>query len=1211
MRPFDEVDRRVVTALRVLAVDQVEKARSGHPGLPLGAAPMAYALWSRFLRHDPTDPKWPDRDRFVLSAGHGSALLYALLHLFGYDLPIGELERFRQWGSRTPGHPEAGLTPGVETTSGPLGQGFAAAVGMALAERHLAARFNRDGMEIVNHRTWVIASDGDLMEGISHEAASLAGHLRLGRLTVLYDDNHITIEGSTDLAFSEEVGARFAAYGWRVLHVEDGNDLDAVAAALESAAAREDAPALVRVRTHIGFGSPRQDTAKVHGEPLGAEGAAATKAKLGWTAAEPFAVPEEIRARARSLADAGRAAHRAWTSLLDAFRGAHPQEASELERRLAGELPAGWDEALPAFPPGSSAATRQASGATLNALAPKVPELIGGSADLAPSNDSLLAGEPSVARGSYGGRNLHFGIREHAMAGIANGLALHGGLRPYVATFLVFSDYMRPAIRLAAIMKLPVTYVFTHDSIGVGEDGPTHQPIEHAVGLRIIPNVVALRPADANETREAWRVALERTDGPTALLLTRQKLPVLPAPGPGSVARGALVRADASGGAPEVVLVATGSEVSLALAVRDALEAGGTPTRVVSAPSLELLARQTPAYQRAVLGPRHVLRVAIEMGRGQGWHRWVGDGEIVSLARFGASAPGPEVIARLGYTVEAISARVRGALAERAAAGMELAPPDELLPALESARTRLRDALATQRLAARDAGLWGEGAATSASRRLGWLDLPARTRRELPALERLAAALAADGARTLVLIGMGGSSLAPEVVRAVGGAPSGRQLVVLDTTDPDRVDDEIGRLDASTVAVAAVSKSGTTAETSALLAILEERLRAALGDRAGRRFVAITEPGTPLARLARERGFRAVLDHPVDVGGRYCALSAVGILPAVWLGLDAESLLGGGERALASVEPGCPAAELAALLAAAANDGWGKLVLAASPGLAPLGAWAEQLVAESTGKRGRGILPVVLGQAPAPDQAWPGAVVLSPRFADEDTATLDTALDAVRAAGQPVVRWWLRRDGLGEAFAVLEIATALTGFLLAVNPFDEPDVVRAKDRARAALAGGRLAPPAQTAAPRAALGAHVRALGPDDAIALLAYLPERPAVAAALASLASAMSRSLRVPVTAAFGPRYLHSTGQLHKGGPARIVPIVLTSNPAGDLAIPGQEHTLGQLRLAQALGDAAALAEVGRRVLHLHLGAHAVAGLAELAANWPTHAAEWKGKR
>ena len=621
MRPFGEQDLRAVTALRVLAVDQVEQARSGHPGMPLGAAPMAYALWSRFLRHDPADPSWPDRDRFVLSAGHGSAMLYALLHLFGYDLPLAELRRFRQWGSLTPGHPEAGLTPGVEMTSGPLGQGFAAAVGMALAERHLAARFNREGLPVIDHRTWVIASDGDLMEGISHEAASLAGHLRLGRLVVLYDDNHITIEGPTELTFSENVAARFAAYGWRVLHVDDGNDLDAIANALRRAVRNENAPTLIRIRTHIGFGSPRQDTARAHGEPLGPEAAAATRTTLGWTVAEPFVIPDEIRDHFRGAAESGRRQHRKWSKLFGAYRQAFPGDAAELERRLRGDLATNWDGAVPAFVEGSALATRQASGKVLNAIASSVPELLGGSGDLAPSTDTLLSNEASVAPGSFAGRNLHFGIREHAMAAVANGLALHGGLRPYVATFLVFSDYLRPALRLAALMKLPVTYVFTHDSIGLGEDGPTHQPIEHLVALRVIPNMVVLRPADANETAEAWRVALERREGPTALVLTRQKLPVLSAPPAGSVARGAFVRAEAASGAPSVVLIATGSEICLALALRDALEADGTPTRVVSAPSLELLGRQPADYQRAVLGPGYALRVAIEMGRGQGWHR--------------------------------------------------------------------------------------------------------------------------------------------------------------------------------------------------------------------------------------------------------------------------------------------------------------------------------------------------------------------------------------------------------------------------------------------------------------------------------------------------------------------------------------------------------------------------------------------------------------
>ncbi|HVN33058.1 MAG TPA: transketolase, partial [Thermoanaerobaculaceae bacterium] len=1101
MRAFDEADRRAVTALRVLAIDQVEQARSGHPGLPLGAAPMAYALWSRFLRHDPLEPAWPDRDRFVLSAGHGSALLYALLHLFGYDLPMEELKRFRQWASRTPGHPEHGLTAGVEVTTGPLGQGFGAAVGMALAERHLAARFNREGFPLVNHRTWVIASDGDLMEGISHEAASIAGHLRLGRLVVLYDDNHITIEGSTELAFSEDIGKRFAAYGWRVLHVEDGNDLEAIGLALRKAARSEDRPTLIRIRTHIGFGSPKQDNAEAHGSPLGKEAAEATRRALGWTIAEPFLIPDEVRAHFRTLAEPGRRYHRKWLKLLAGYRKALPAEASEWDRRIRGDLPDEWDVALPEFPDDASLATRQASGATLNAIAPRVPELLGGAGDLAPSTDTLLKGEASVAPGSYAGRNLHFGVREHAMAGIANGLALHGGVRPFVSTFLVFSDYMRPALRLAAMMKLPITYVFSHDSIGLGEDGPTHQPIEQLVALRLFPNMVVLRPADARETVQAWRVALERRGGPTALVLSRQKLPVLPSPPAGAVVRGAFVRVEAENGAPEVVLIATGSEVSLALASRAKLEAAGVPTRVVSAPSLELFARQPEEYRRGVLGPVHALRVAIEAGRGQGWHRWVGDGEIISLNRFGASAPLADVMRGLGYSVEAVVARVGEAFAARRSTPVVSAAPASLQAGLESNRERLEAVHAFERIAARDATLWGDRHTGVVARRLGWLDLPGRVRGTLSELERLAAGLAADGADTLYLLGMGGSSLAPAVLREIGGHLSGRELVVVDTTDPDRVSELLDSLDPKRAAVAAVSKSGTTAETSALLEIFWEAVRAGLGAAAGRRFLAVTEPGTPLGRLARDRGFRTVLPHPVDVGGRYSALSEVGIFPAVWLGLPAEELLDGGDRALGRLGDGHAAVELALLLASTARDGWGKLAWAASDGLTPLGAWTEQLVAESTGKDGRGILPVVVHRRGGALPAWRSTVYFSPRFEGEGTGGLDQALESVAAAGNPVVRWTLRRGSLGEAFMTLELATALTGLLIGVNPFDEPDVVGAKDRARAALAGTKAAMPAATADPERLLRTHLAGISADDAVVLLAYLPERSEVGAALDAL--------------------------------------------------------------------------------------------------------------
>ena len=1196
MRRFDEDDQRAVMALRVLAIDEVEQARSGHPGLPLGAAPMAYVLWSRFLRHDPGEPGWPDRDRFVLSAGHGSALLYALLHLFGYDLPLDELKRFRQWGSRTPGHPEHGLTAGVEVTTGPLGQGFAAAVGMALGERHLAARFNRDGLPLVDHRTWVIASDGDLMEGISHEAASLAGHLGLERLVVLYDDNHITIEGPTEIAYSDDVAKRFAGYGWRVLHVDDGNDLDAIARALRRASRAGERPTLVRIRTHIGWGSPKQDTAEVHGSPLGKEAAGATRTALGWPVEEPFVIPDAIRDHFRAMAEPGRRKHRKWLKLLSAYRQAFPAEAGEWERRLAGELPVDWDAVVPEFPDGGSLATRQASGAAINAFSKRVPEMFGGSGDLAPSTDTLITGEPAVEKGSYGGRNVHFGVREHAMAGIANGLALHGGLRPFVATFLIFSDYMRPALRLAALMRLPITYVFTHDSIGLGEDGPTHQPIEHYVALRVIPNLVFLRPADARETVEAWRIALERRGGPTAIALSRQKLPILPAPPLGAVVRGAFVRAEAGGGAPEVVLIATGSEVSLALASREKLEAAGIPTRVVSAPSLELFARQSDSYRRSVLGPHHAVRVAIETGRGQGWHRWVGDGEIISLNRFGASAPLADVMRGLGYTVEAVVARVQEARAARRHSALEVSVPTAFSVRVEANRERLRAERASERIATRDSTLWGDASAPVAARRLGWLDLPGRMHERLPELERLASGLAADGARTLYLLGMGGSSLAPSVVRRMGGNPSGRELVVVDTTDPDRVGEVLATLEARRAAVLAVSKSGTTAETSALLEIFWAALRTEMGEGAAARFVVATEPTTPLAHLAEARRFRAVLPHPVDVGGRYSALSVVGLFPAVWLGLDVEGLVAGGERALEGLGDGHPAVELAVALAAVAAEGWGTLAWAASDSLVPLGAWAEQLFAESTGKDGRGILPVVLRRPSGRRSSWPGTLYLSPRYADEDTGPLDEALRQVEAAGHPVVRWPLRRDALGEAFVTLELATALTGLMIGVNPFDEPDVLRAKDRARAALDAGTATPAPLTTDPAGVLRAHLRGVSGDDAVALLAYLPEQPEVAAALEALADSLSASLHVPVTAAFGPRYLHSTGQLHKGGPARIVPVVLTAVPGRDVPIPGQPHTLGQLRWAQATGDAQALLDAGRRVLHLHLGGKIEEALARL---------------
>jgi len=661
------LEEKVINTIRFLAVDMVEKARSGHPGMPMGAAAMAWTLWSGSLKHNPADPDWSDRDRFVLSAGHGSALLYALLHLCGYPLSLDDLKNFRQWNSLTPGHPEYRHTPGVETTTGPLGQGMATAVGMALAERALAAKFNRPGYEIVDHFTWVIAGDGDLMEGISHEAASLAGNLRLGKLICLYDDNHITIEGDTSITFTEDRAARFRAYGWQVIEVADGNDTVSLAVAL--AAAKKDTfrPTLIAVRTHIGFGSPnKQDTPSAHGEPLGPEELARTRKNLGWPETGSFLVDDEVYAAGFAVKKKGEQAAAAWRELFAGYRGKYPELAAEFERRLAGELPEGWEKSLPDFPVDAKGmASRAASGKVINALAEVVPELLGGSADLGPSNKTLINDGGDCKAPDYSGRNLRFGVREHAMGAILNGLALHRGFKVYGGTFLVFCDYMKPAIRLAAMMKLPVVYVFTHDSIGLGEDGPTHQPIEHLASLRVIPDLNVIRPADAAETVAAWREALTRTDGPTALILSRQNLPTLAATvaraGVG-VRRGAYLIKDQE--AADLTLIATGSEVSLALTAVPELEKIGIAVRVVSMPSWELFSHQSKAYRHQVL-PRTGRYLVIEAGATFGWHRFLkGRGEIIGLDHFGASAPADELFRHFRITSEEIVRRARSLCAE-------------------------------------------------------------------------------------------------------------------------------------------------------------------------------------------------------------------------------------------------------------------------------------------------------------------------------------------------------------------------------------------------------------------------------------------------------------------------------------------------------------------------------------------------------------------
>ncbi len=645
------LDRLCIDTVRTLSMDAVQQADSGHPGTAMALAPLAYVLWQRHLRYNPANPAWADRDRFVLSCGHACMLLYSALYLTGYDLTLDEIKRFRQWGSRTPGHSEHGVTPGVEATTGPLGQGTGNAVGMAIAEAQLAAAFNRPGHEIVDHCTYFLASDGDLMEGISHEACSLAGHLKLGKLIGMYDDNHITIDGDTALTFSDDTAKRFEAYGWHVQRVADGNDLGALDKAMSAAKHVTDKPSLIIVRTHIGWGSPhKQDTAEAHGAPLGVEEVKLTKQKLGWPSLEPFHVPDEALTQWRRAQERGARLEAEWRRKWDAYRQAHPDLAAELERRLAGDLPDGWDAALPEFGPTDAQATRAASGKVLNAIAPKLRELIGGSADLAGSNNTDI-------KGGGASRNFHFGIREHGMAAAVNGILLHGGFIPFCGTFLIFSDYMRPSIRLAALTHLKPIYIFTHDSIGLGEDGPTHQPIEHLSALRAIPNMTVIRPADATEVVEAWRAAIQHQRGPVALVLTRQKVSVVDRSKYAAAAglhQGGYVLADAPGGKPDLVLMGTGSEVELVLAAYERLTADGRRLRAVSMPCLEYFAKQPQSYRDSVL-PSGVPRVAVEAAAPQSWYRWLGEGGVmVGIERFGASAPYQRIYKELGLTVERV-----------------------------------------------------------------------------------------------------------------------------------------------------------------------------------------------------------------------------------------------------------------------------------------------------------------------------------------------------------------------------------------------------------------------------------------------------------------------------------------------------------------------------------------------------------------------------
>ena len=667
MKQSDNLQTRAINTIRFLSADGVQTANSGHPGLPMGTAAIAYTIWTHHMKFNPLNPDWANRDRFVLSGGHGSMLLYSLLYLTGFDLPLEELKNFRQWGSITPGHPENGLTPGVETTTGPLGQGFATGVGMAIAESHLAAVYNRPNHEIINHYTYAIVTDGDLMEGVASEAASLAGHLKLGKLIYLYDDNRISIDGSTDIAFTEDRGKRFEAYGWHVSYVKDGNNVEEIDLAIQ-AAKKDPRPSLIVCRTHIGYGLPNlQDTAKAHGSPPGDEELAAAKRNFDWPVEPRFYVPEDVLAHFREAQTRGPVLENEWNQILSAYSAAYPELSVELDRRLKNELPENWEAAFPSYPADAKGmATRSASGAVINAIADKFPELMGGSADLTPSNNTQIKSSKDYQSLTPGGRNLHFGVREHGMGAILNGLALHKGVIPYGATFLVFTDYLRPAIRVAALSHVPSVWVMTHDSIGLGEDGPTHQPVEHLASLRVMPNLVVLRPADANEVAETWKVAVSRKQGPTLMALTRQNVPTLDREKfahANGLQKGAYVLSDLGNGKPDIILMASGSEVGLIVKAGEALAAEDVNVRLVSFPSWELFRQQDQSYKNSVLSPEVPVRLAVEAGSTFGWKEWVGDqGDTIGLDRFGASAPAKILFEKFGFTVDAVVEKAKALL---------------------------------------------------------------------------------------------------------------------------------------------------------------------------------------------------------------------------------------------------------------------------------------------------------------------------------------------------------------------------------------------------------------------------------------------------------------------------------------------------------------------------------------------------------------------
>ena len=1643
----EQADLLCIQTIRTLAMDAVQQANSGHPGTPMALAPVVHCLWQRLLRFDPEDPIWPDRDRFVLSNGHASMLLYSVLHLAGVkavnrryerlgelSVKLEDIERFRQLDSKCPGHPEYRWTSGVETTTGPLGQGVATSVGMAIAGRWQAYHFNRPGFELFDYNVYAVCGDGDMMEGISGEAASLAGHLNLSNLCWIYDNNHITIEGNTALAMSEDVAIRFLGYGWNVMRVGDANDLEMLTRAFHVFRETRDRPTLIVVDSHIAYGAPnKQDTSAAHGEPLGEEEIRLAKRSYGWPEDAKFLVPDEVREHYRNgLGRRGAELSRSWKALFTGYRQEFPDLADELIAMQRRELPAAWDRDLPSFPADAKGmAGRDASGKVLNVLAQNVPWLMGGSADLAPSTKTRLTfdGAGDFEAGQDGGRNFHFGIREHAMGAVLNGLSL-SKVRPFGSGFLIFSDYMRAAIRLSALMEIPVVYVFTHDSIGVGEDGPTHQPVEQLVSLRAIPNLVVMRPADANEVTECWRVIMRFRHEPAVLVLSRQALPTLDrrkyAPASG-VAQGAYVLADAPGGDPEVILMATGSEVALCVAAHGELAARGVKARVVSMPCWELFERQPAAYRERVLPPAVRARVSVEQASTLGWDRYVGpEGRRIGMHTFGASAPLKELQRKFGFTPEAVLSaamevlekagkkgvaptrrgpapsattsapvaanRLRGlqelgqsiwldyirrnlitsgelqrfvdqdglrgvtsnpsifekaitgstdyvhimkalgpedlspqaiferiavrdiqdaadilhpvyektrardgyvslevsphlakqtqatidearrlwklvgrenlmikvpatdegipairqliadgvnvnitllfsqAVYERVAeaylAGLEaliarggdprrvasvasffvsridsavdallaakaqaaagstalarglmgkvaianaklaydrykrifsgdrweklsragaqtqrllwastssknpayrdvmyveaLIGPDtvntvppatydafrdhgqlartldadveaarEVLSELERAGISLREVtdkllrdgvelfreafdkllealgkkkraaepkisglrftLAEQdrkafqtaledwrtgrkvrRLWAADASLW---TGSDEASWLGWLGITESQIAHLHELESIRDEVARAGFQHALLLGMGGSSLAPEVLKTTYGDREGHpSLHVLDSTDPAQIKAFEGKIDPAKTLFIVSSKSGTTLEPNILKQYFFEVAREALGAEAGDHFIAITDPGSKLQEIAERDRFRRIFAGVPSIGGRYSALSSFGMVPAAVMGLDLNRFLDRTEEmvaACASCTPveDNPGAVLGLILGTLARAGRDKVTIVSSPGIEALGAWLEQLIAESTGKGGNGLIPVDRERLGPPSVYGDDRVFTFLRLAAAPDQAQDAAVDALRRAGQPVVQVDVEDIyDLGQEFFRWEIAIAVAGSFLGINPFDQPDVEASKIATRQLTSqyertgsvppeipfldeGGiklfaddrnasellRAAGAEKTLA--SVLRAHLGRLGPGDYLGLLAYLEMSSANVGVLQQLRHAVRDRKKAATCLGFGPRFLHSTGQAYKGGPNTGVFLQVTCDDATDLAVPGQKYTFGIVKAAQARGDFQILTERGRRALRVHLGRDVAAGLATLA--------------